>query len=165
MIYIKKWSLFESKIDIAPETDKEIENLIKALLKNKECDQIDDGYLEIKTPFEIDPDANNKEWKNKIGMVFYPELISYSDENTKKYKKVPWIACRIELEGMKNEEVVTKLLKWLVSLLEKSGYKPFMDEDAVSGHWHKEEKKNYIQYICYVNPDYPKGHWENHAIE
>lgn len=45
--------LNESKINIASEVDQEIEDLIGALLKNEECEQFDDGYIEIQTPFEI----------------------------------------------------------------------------------------------------------------
>ena len=62
--------------------------------------------------------------------------------------------------------MVGDLLKWIISLLEKSGYKPFMDEDASWNHWREEEKNNgFTEYSCFVNPDYPEGHWENHALE
>ena len=45
--------------------DKEISDLTEALLKNEECEMLDEGYIEIKTPFEINPDSKNPDWKNK----------------------------------------------------------------------------------------------------
>jgi hypothetical protein len=159
--------LNESKINISDGLDQEIQDLTEAFLKNPECDQVDDGYIEIETPFEINPDSNNPDWKNKIGIVFYPELLTYREEKDRsgKTQRTPWICCRISLEGKKEDSEVRDLLKWLVSLIEKSGYKPFMDEDASWNHWRKEEKNGSTEYSCFVNPDYPEGHWENHALQ
>lgn len=168
MIHLRKYSDFlnESKIDVAKEVDGEIETLINDLLKNKECTQVDDGYLEIETPFELNPDSKNPEWKNKTGMVFFPELLSYgSKENAGNVQRTPWICCRITLEGERDEKQTFELLKWLVSLIKKSGYTPFMDEDATANHWMEEKKKGWTEYSCFVNPSYPEGHWENHALE
>ncbi len=155
--------LNESKLNIAVEMDQEIQDLIEALLKNQECEMIDDGYVEIQTPFEINPDSRNPEWINKVGMVFFPELLVYG--NGAQVQRTPWIACRISLEGERNEQQTGELLKWLISLIEKSGYNPFMDEDARWNHWKEEKKNGFSEYTCYVNPDYPQGHWENHTLE
>ena len=158
--------LNESKINISEDLDQEIQDLTEAFLKNPECDQVDDGYIEIETPFEINPNSNNPDWKNKVGMVFYPELLTYGEGKSGKVQRTPWICCRISLEGKKENSMVGDLLKWIISLLEKSGYKPFMDEDASWNHWREEEKNNgFTEYSCFVNPDYPEGHWENHALE
>lgn len=158
--------LNESKINISEDLDQEIQDLTESFLKNPECDQVDDGYIEIETPFEINPNPNNPDWKNKVGMVFYPELLTYGEGRSGKVQRTPWICCRISLEGKKENSMVGDLLKWIISLLEKSGYKPFMDEDASWNHWREEEKKNgFTEYSCFVNPDYPEGHWENHALE
>jgi hypothetical protein len=158
--------LNESKINVAEEVDQEIQTLMEALLKNEECEMFDDGYIEIQTPFETNPESKNPEWKNKVGMVFFPELLTYeSREESNKVQRTPWISCRISLEGERDESKDGELLKWLVSLIEKSGYKPFMDEDARVNHWREEKKKGYTEYTCFVNPDYPEGHWENHALE
>lgn len=127
-----------------------------------QCQQVDDGYLEITTPFEINPDSRNPEWTHKIGMVCFPELLSYGREED---QMVPWIACRITLEGEHTPEVTRDLLKWCVELLKGCGYTPFMDEDAMGSHWRDEKKKGYTDFTCFVNPDYPEGHWENHALE
>lgn len=159
-----KKSLTESKINISEELDSEISEVIKNLLKNDCCYQVDPGYIEIETPFELNPDARNREWVKKVGMVFYPELLSYSENG--KDVMTPWIACRIELENISDEKLIGDLLKWLVELLKKSGYKPFMDEDAKWNHWKADNShKDWKEYICYINPSYPEGYWENHAIE
>ncbi len=155
--------LNESKVNISEEMDKEISDLMEALLKNEEFEMFDEGYIEIKTPFEINPDSKNPEWKNKVGMVFFPELLTYG--NRDEVQRTPWIACRISLEGERDELKDGELLKWLISMIEKSGYKPFMDEDARWNHWKEEKKNGYTEYSCFVNPDYPEGHWENHTLE
>jgi hypothetical protein len=158
--------LNESKINIAEEVDREIQTLMEALLKNEECEMFDDGYIEIQTPFESNPDSINPESENKVGMVFFPELLTYGNEGkSNKVQRTPWIACRVSLEGERNELKDRELLKFLVSLIEKSGYKPFMDEDAKWNHWREDEGNGYIEYTCFVNPDYPEGHWENHTLE
>jgi hypothetical protein len=168
MIHLRSYSNFinESKIDIASEVDGEIETLISDMLKNKECEQVDTGYLEIETPFIINPDSNNKEWINKTGMVFYPELLTYGNsDRSGKVQRTPWIACRVSIEGEKTDAEMKELLNWLVSLIKKSGYIPFMDEDARFNHWKENKGKGFSEYTCYVNPSYPKGHWENHALD
>lgn len=156
--------LLESKINISEELDSEISEVIKNLLKSDCCYQVDTCYLEIETPFELDPDARNREWVKKVGMVFYPELLSYSENG--KDVMTPWIACRIELENISDEKLIGDLLKWLVELLNKSGYKPFTDEDAMWNHWNvKSSRGSGKKYTCYINPSYTEGYWENHAIE
>jgi hypothetical protein len=155
--------LNESKVNISEEMDKEIGDLTEALLKNEECEMFDEGYIEIKTPFEINPDSRNPDWKNKVGMEFFPELLVYG--NGDNVQRTPWITCRISLEGERDEKQTGELLKWLISMIEESGYKPFMDEDARWNHWKEEKKNGYTEYSCFVNPDYPEGHWENHTLE
>ena len=151
--------LNESTINIDEELAFEIEDLEKKMCENPDCSNVDNGYVEIKTPFEIDPDSKNPDWSNKIGMVFYPELLSYADQTT------PWIACRFELEGEHEESLVRNLLKYLIGLLKNAGYNPFMDEDAFCNHWKKDERSGFTKYVCYVNPSYPDGYWENHCLE
>ena len=166
MKWIKLYESFvsESMIDIAPELDLEISDLVEAITKNPECEMVDQGYIEITTPFDLNPDSNNPDWKNKIGIVFYPELLSYGNGSSGS-QRTPWICCKITLEGEKDQAMVRDLLKWTASLLEKSGYNPFMDEDAKLNHWKEEKKNGYTDYSCFVNPSYPDGHWENHTLE
>jgi hypothetical protein len=182
MKYIKTFERFvnESLVNISPELDQEIEDLIDALCKDSECEQIDFGYVEAKMPFEVWPDSQNQDFKNKLGLVFYPELLSYGDPVRKGLvQRVPWIACRLELSsessawvnGNEDQGITRKLLARIIEKLKGAGYQPFMDEDAVWNHWKRETRNGsgtdykYVEYTCYVNPSYPKGHWENHVLE
>ena len=149
----------ESLINVNEDLDFEIEDLERKMCEHDECERVDNGYIEIVTPFELNPDSKNPDWINKVGMVFYPELLSYADQTT------PWIACGIEVEGKQDEDMLRDLLKYLIDLIEKSGYKPFMDEDAFCNHWKKDERPEWTNYKCYVNPSYPDGYWENHCLE
>jgi len=149
----------ESLINVNDDMDFEIDALQDKMCQLPECERVDNGYIEIKTPFELNPGSRNPEWLNKVGMIFYPELLSYADQTT------PWIACRIEVEGKPEESMVGDLLKYLIGLLETSGYKPFMDEDSAWNHWKKDERADWTNYKCYVNPSYPDGYWENHCLE
>lgn len=156
----------ESLINVSDELDQEIETLVDKMLQNPECEVVDEGVLEVKTPFEINPDAKNRDWVNKTTMVFYPELLTYGNpDSSGKAMRTPWIACQISIEGERPEEFKRELLKWFVELLKKTGYVPFMDEDATYNHWKDDKRNGWTEYICYVNPDYPEGHWENHALE
>jgi hypothetical protein len=156
--------LSESKVNIREELDFEIEDLTASLVRNPNCNLVDNGYVEIKTPFELNPYSKNPDWKNKVGMVFYPELLTYGGVRTEA-KKTPWICCRIEIEGDPGEDTKRDLLKWLISLIQHSGYKPFMDEDATYNHWKEDKRNGYTRYSCFVNPSYPDGYWENHVLQ
>jgi hypothetical protein len=148
-------------INIAEQAEKEI-NLImdRLVLHDPNFEVVDDSYLEVKTPFLIDPDSRNEEWKSKIGLVLYPELLTY---NFGKEYITPWICVRFELET-KDMTIHRELCKWLVDKFKAIGMQPFMDEDATWNHYKKEERKGYTKYHLYVNPDYPNGHWENHTL-
>jgi|694.fasta_scaffold74375_10 hypothetical protein len=161
IIYFKEFDnrINESLINVNDDLDFEIEELERRMCEHDECGRVDNGYIEIVTPFELNPDSNNSEWVNKVGMVFYPELLSYADQTT------PWIACRTELEGEHEESLVRDLLKYLIGLLQNAGYNPFMDEDAFCNHWKKDERSGFTKYVCYVNTSYPDGYWENHCLE
>lgn len=149
-------------INIQPQIDKEINELMEKLTQsNPDFQMADDHYFEVKVPFVTNPDARNEEWKTKIGLVFYPELLSYGygDDSI----TTPWICVRFELESPDND-TERDLCKWIVESLKSAGYKPFYDEDAFRGYYKKEERKGYNQYKCYVNPNYPDGYWENHTL-
>lgn len=153
------------KIDIAETTDREIQDIIGKLIKKENYRQFDKGYIEVQTPFLIDPDSINDDWKTKIGFVFYPELLSYYDGNN--FITVPWICVRVEIEGnnyVTDESKQIELCKWIVSELTSAGYKPFHDEDAFAGYFKKENRKGYIILKTYINPDFPDGYWSNHTL-
>lgn len=48
------------KINIAETTDKEIQDIINDLIKNENYSQIDEAYIEVNTPFEINPLENQE---------------------------------------------------------------------------------------------------------
>lgn len=180
MKYIKTFEQFitESKINVATELDPEIEQLVKTLSQQPGCDQVDLGYIEMEMPFEVWPDSRNESYKNKLGLVFFPELITYGDSKG-KVQRVPWIACRLELSsdsaawvnGQEDQDVTSELLNRVIETLKGAGYTPFMDEDAFWNHWKRTTRGGdsnsykYVEYTCYVNPSYPEGWWENHVIE
>ena len=166
--------------DIGKTIRREIDDLISKLIETypEEFKQVDVGYLEVQTPFLTNPDARNEEWKTKTGIVFYADLLSYSDRYIKRgnpeiheashpsYRSVsvtvPWICVRFELEG--NPGIERDLCKWMVENFKGINYRPFMDEDATWNYFAKEERKGYTKYKMYVNPDYPEGYWENHTL-
>lgn len=149
------------KVNLLPQIDKEINDVIQKLIENKNFQQHDENYLEVETPFVINPDSRNKEWINKIGIVLYPELLTYMEN--KKYVTIPWIAVRIEIEDTFND--TRQLLKWIVDIFKNIGYVPFHDEDATVGYYKKRQGKGYAKYELFINPDYPNGYWENHVLD
>jgi len=164
----------ESKVNIAPELDTEITSLVDKLCQNPKCKQVDLGYIEMEIDWEVNPNSQNPDWKNKIGMVFYPDLLSYGDpDRSNKIQRVPWIACRFSLDkessayvnGQEDQDVTCEILKRVLDIIKTTGLKPFMDEDSFWNHWKREQKKDYTEYTCYVNLSYPDGFWENHVIQ
>jgi len=153
--------LFEFNLDISSVIDKEISVLLSKLSQNPDVEIVDDGYVEIKTPFMIKPGTGETE--NLVGMRFSPELLRYRGENGRD-QLVPWIKCSIEIEGQKFPSTLKDILNHLAGLLISAGYTPFKDEDALHQHWRETANKNWAEYSCFVNPDYPRGHWENHAL-
>jgi hypothetical protein len=153
--------LFEFNLDISSVIDKEISVLISKLSENPDVQVVDEGYVEIKTPYPISPNSGDRE--SIVGMTFSPDLLRYRGSNGKD-QLVPWIRCSIELEGQKFPSTLRDLLNHLVELLKSAGYPPFKDEDALHQHWRDSAHKGWTEYSCFVNPDYPQGHWENHAI-
>lgn len=61
------------------------------------------------------------------------------------------------------EKVLKNVLKKLLEIIELNA---FMDEDA-GGKFFAEKVEHisgYIRVYCYINPDFPKGWWQNHAL-
>ncbi len=165
-------------IDIMPAIDSEIGSLMNKLSENdRNFRTTDSHYMEVATPFLINPDSRNEEWKNKMGVVFYPKLLSYLDSyiergdpekdpvGSRNYKSknvtVPWICVRVCFESEVQER---EILKWLVSKFKEIEYPPFMDEDATFNHFRKTERRGFNDFEMYVNPSYPEGMWENHTL-
>lgn len=146
--------------NIAETTDKEVQEIISKLIK-KGYNQWDEAWVEMITPFKVNPDGNNE---NKAGVVLYPELLSYYDGKT--WVTVPWICVRAELENHHtiDESFQRKFVKWLFEEFNEIGYKPFYDEDAFAGCCTREERKGYTRLKLYVNPSFPEGYWANHTL-
>ena len=150
------------EINILKEANEEITMIIDRLeLHDPNFKQIDEHYVEIKTPFLINPDSKNDEWKPKLGIVLYPELLTYG--NREESTITPWICVRFELET-KDQTIHRELCKWIVEKMKSIGLRPFMDEDATWNHYTKKEHKGYTTYKLYINPSYPQGYWENHTL-
>jgi hypothetical protein len=153
--------LFEFNLDISSVIDKEIAALISRLAENSDVEMVDDGVVEIKTPSEIN--AGSGKDGASIFMDFSPDLLRYRGPSGKD-ELVPWIKCSITLEGQQFPSTLRDLLNHLADLLKSAGYTPFKDEDALHQHWRQESGKGYNVYSCFVNPDFPQGYWQNHAI-
>lgn len=169
---IKNYTTFvnESKTNLYEETTNDIKTVADLLVKGG-FEQEDEWYFTIDTPFIVTPDAKNEEWKTKISLVLFTDLLSYSSNYKEEYKSVgqqltPWVVCRTEIENGQEHEEIKKILEWLKNKIEESTkLKPFQDEDAYLMYWKKEEGKDYTKYSCFINPSYPEGWWENHTLE
>lgn len=144
------------KTNIAPQIDKEIQELIdKLTTRFHKAEQVDEMYVEFDTGI-VD---------NATGLVFYPKLLTYGSGGARGNDPVtvPWICVRIELEG-DDQQVARELTSFLVDSFKKLDYTPFHDEDAFNGYFSKDERGGWTKYSMYVNPDFPKGMWENHTL-
>jgi hypothetical protein len=160
------------KVDILPEVDAEVQGLIDVLVTNDIFTQVDEAWVEIKTPFLLNPGVPNKNYEYATSFSIYPELLTYTDPETygknsrvHKWVTTPWLCIEMEIEGQ-DEMTLRKFCRWFKdTFVETSGIHPFKDEDAFMGFFKKRDGKGYSTIKMYVNPDYPKGVWENHVIE
>lgn len=110
-------------------------------------------------------------------LVIYPELLRYGyvyregvsgDKKTYVDHAVVWLACKIELEGEQSTDWHSDVLKELKEYVkEKFPWKPFYDEDACHGIYSRQcspYSRDWTKYVFYVNPHFPNGWWENHAL-
>jgi hypothetical protein len=112
----------------------------------------------------------------KLILVTYGELLGYGyvyragasgDKKTCEEVVTPWLACRIELDGVQTTKGHGDVLKALKKWTEKLPWKPFYDEDATHGIFRMTTSpygRDETRYTFYVNPDYPNGWWENHTL-
>jgi hypothetical protein len=135
------------KINLASEIEKDIE-VIEDMLIALGFDYLDDRVLEYLS-FVGDEDFT---------IYLQPEILTY----TRGGKGVPietryevWIGCSVEGDN------VEKLAVTLKEILKKATIKPFKDEDAFIGIF---SKKDDHEMVCYFNPDYPEGYWQNHVL-
>lgn len=55
--------------------------------------------------------------------------------------------------------------EYMTKVLQKLGLRRFFDEDAPGQGLLVTEDEFGKKAICFVNPDFPKGYWENHTLE
>ncbi len=126
------------------ENDKE---LIREYFKNLDWKCIDTDAFEI-------PNLH-------VFVILSQEIIDYSDKT--KFKKEVWIKCIVDF----NEKNVDEVVNYFLKLFKFSKYKPFKDEDACKLYFTKafpKYDKDTYRMAFFLNPDYPNGYWDNHAI-
>lgn len=139
--------------------------------------QEDVGYLIKDIGFTTYPDSRNEEWKTSIGITIYPELLSYySDEQRHRgfgWIYEIWLAVRTtvnideNVDNQQDGEILRNVADYLLSEIEKIGWKSFKDEDAFKGYFSRPEiNKNLgsVSINCYLNKSYPNGYWSNHTL-
>lgn len=151
--------------------NQELNTILGIFLGTWDWKQIDEFAVESKISF------NGK----NVFLAIYPELLTYTyrwyegasvykDGNNKRVQNIttPWIACKLELEGMHTAnwhyDVLKELKKWLYDNLP---IKPFKDEDACHQIYSRQCSayiRDRTEYIFYLNIDYPNGWWENHTL-
>jgi len=148
------------EIDIAKTTDVEIQEIMSQLIE-KGFKQIDEGYIEIDSPI-----SNKLNAGKKIGLVLYPELLSYY--NGKDWITVPWICVKttISHDAMFYDTNLAKEVgEWMIEKFKTIGYSPFKDEDAFGGHFKREETDDgFTELNMYINPSFKDGYWSNHTL-
>lgn len=151
------------KTNIAETTDQEIDDIINKM-QNIDAEYVDNGYVELNTPFELKTASYFSEEEKKIaGIALYPELLSYYEEEG-GWVTIPWICLRLELDEDVSEKTQRELVKWLVEKLNTIELYPFKDEDSFARYSSRDQQKSYTTLKLYLNPSYPKGYWSNHAL-
>lgn len=138
--------------------------------------QVDVSYLTKRLPFITNPSARNEEWQHSIGMVLYPELLTYigARKGERGVDEI-WICCRVGIdydEEMEKDpwssERLTQLTNYLKEEIKKINWKAFYDEDAFRYNFTRPEFKKNLEEVrirFYLNKDYPEGVWENHTLD
>lgn len=129
----------------------------------------------FRTPFKVNPTANNDDYLNGSLIYLSVDLLNYTTGNRREREDVltPWVKCTFGVEYDKNEKYpqdekrIREIVGWVKkNIVEKLPFKAFYDEDAYSGNfsWDKKENLGSIYFSFYVNPDFPEGFWENHTL-
>lgn len=176
---MKKVKLFEqfiseSKINVGKDLTPEIIELVSRLVKLDGVKPLDEMAVYMDMGGEIYNDRKVKKNTSDMIVVFYPELLHYREDGEDKI--VPWIACRFEVHKESwawmdswdpendDADVTTVWAAKVREYLEKAGYALFKDEDSFVDYRRK-ELRNHTEFVCFVNPSYPEGYWENHTLE
>jgi hypothetical protein len=163
-----------AKINLNDYMDKQLDFFIEKF-KKIGWKQEDTHYIFKRVGFETNPSARNKDYKYGFGIVFYAELLNYSEINNGKTEEVltPWVVCRIQID--KNENIkypidcprLQKVVNFIKEEIKKIEWKPFYDEDAFKNNFSRpkiKENMSSVEIKFYLNMEYPNGHWENHTL-
>jgi hypothetical protein len=167
------------KIDLLADFEFDKAKVVKSLIDLGF--DVDSGTGEgnyFRTPYEVNPVANNEEYKYGSAIYVSPEFLSYfyvknKDRKNGKYVLIPWLKCTFSVSYDKtakypqDEKRVRDIVGWVREhIVDKMPYKAFYDEDAYAGNfsWKKKDNARFLEFSFYVNPDYPEGYWENHVL-
>lgn len=102
-----------------------------------------------------------QEWS--LGIVFYSELLEYTQDGPYLNMLTPWVVGRLEVETTDHNKL-RDYTDFIIDELEKMRLKPFHDEDSFMGYFAKEDNKGWTELKFYLNKHYPDGYWENHTL-
>ena len=139
--------------------------VINEKLSDLGFEAVDLGYLSMPDSLKSETDFDF------FSITMSHEFLEYIDESDKRvieptnkagYITVPWIEVKIAVK----EKDLVRARKYILDILKKLGYEPFTDEDAIDSHFTPEKLdfEDIYKFSCYINPDYPKGCWFNHAL-
>ena len=152
--------------DYAQEIETEVQYFLEKFIANG-WKQEDTAYITKQVDIITSPNTKNK---NGLGLVLYPNLLSYSEKDSESYGSTKiWIACRATISDIEDKYPIDERAYDIAKLIRKEcediGIKLFHDEDAFGGYFSKQfNKHNEMEIKCYFNKDYPTGYWENHTL-
>lgn len=118
----------------------------------KELNQFDEQAWELKV------EDISKTQPIFFTLVIYPILLEYTN------KAEIWYKCLIKDLEEGEMDYISHFFKDTV--FPQLPWEPFHDEDAKLGYFsHKQKKTRGHEIAFFINPSYPEGVWENHAIE
>jgi len=139
-------------INLKPYVDDQLFFFIEKF-KEHGWNQEDTQYVCKKTDLQ--------EWN--LGIVFYCELLEYTDGGKYLNMITPWVAGEIEVKTT-DEQELRKYTAFIRNELDEMKLNPFHDEDSFMGYFSKEDHKGWTKLKFYLNKHYPEGYWENHTL-
>mgnify|MGYP001566856608 CR=1 FL=1 len=172
------------KINLYEQTEHDIATAVTLFKKlGWEQDGWDIVYLEDKNDVEVvtcdivpidHPHGvpyTEKRYKTKFTLALYPELLSFdyiyregksNDKISNESFLTPWVACKYTIFPDENpDRVISELKDYMLNTFP---LRPFYDEDATGKIFTKKIGNDCIDIICYINPSFPNGWWQNHVL-
>ena len=124
---------------------------------------VDNGVVTKRVDFIVDPMAKNK---NEILLVMSHTFLSFIYKN--EYYTTPWIQIHCRCASNLDESCLKNTANFIKeAIISITNLMPFYDEDAKFGYFSYTNSKyscNEKELSLYINPDFPKGWWENHTL-